>query len=99
MVAGQCMRGVYYAEDSRTVTEDGARHVISAFARHYLADQQDAPSLSPERARIDENEGLTIPQVVFGDTSVERAKVEAYLSREYKQSASVLCDEERLDRL
>lgn len=53
VITGQFNRGTYYADDLRSITEDGVRHVMSLFFRHACVDPAGLP-FEPTRSRPDD---------------------------------------------
>jgi hypothetical protein len=100
MVVSPGARGAYYADDSRTVSEAGVRHVMSIFARHFLEEHPSSADSDTSDLRAIDRDKIPIAPAVAPKThtAVDRAKIEAYLRSEYKSAAAVMCDEERLDR-
>jgi hypothetical protein len=52
IIMGIYNRGRYFAEDLRTVTEEGILHVMRLFMRHYAGTAEDQPSTSNEEVAI-----------------------------------------------
>jgi hypothetical protein len=51
VITGSFNRGRYFADDLRSVTEEGVDHVMRLFFRHYMGTPEDTPEISAPPAR------------------------------------------------
>ncbi|MDE2363473.1 MAG: GSCFA domain-containing protein [Hyphomicrobiales bacterium] len=77
--------GHYFADDQRTIREEGVAHVMRVFARHFLTGSEDSALFARARRTLD---------VIRGAESQPPTNEAAALEAAFK----AMCDEEALDR-
>ncbi len=64
IITGPQARGRYFADDLRSVTQDGVAQVMSIFSRHLLADHVEAPqAAAPVASGLDDADQLRFEQL------------------------------------
>lgn len=72
IITGSFNRGRYFAEDLRSVTDEGVNHVMSLFLRHF-ADAASAPAAPHEEGESNAAELVRLLNVVCEEEALDRA--------------------------